>query len=451
MGEILGSHFELLAEAARGGMGSVYRGKDLRTGRMVAIKVLNLSNPSDHIRFERECNVLARLRHDNVVGYVAHGASPEGTRFLVQEWVDGITLSTQIQMLGLTAVDAMKVAIGVSDALGAAHAHGAVHRDVKPANIILDAGDPERVKLVDFGIARMAADAGVLTRAGILVGTPSYMAPEQARGLVEITPAADVWALGCVLYEAISGRKAFGGRSPEAILAKALLHEPTQLDVLAPEIPVELAFYIHNMLAKRAEDRPENGNEVARTLREFLPSVPVGPIRKVYQLETQPTRLDPSPPRKPVAARCFVMVSVPPPEPDAPPRTPIDIEKISGRHHLKMHPLDDGSMILEALDPGDGGAASIAYAAMEIQGAEGFDGALSAFAQATEEPLDHAIDRGADSLADVTMASMFAEAVGAEPFIPVDEVMAAMLEREGVTLITTDNGRALRAARHQTG
>lgn len=215
VGQILGVHFELLAEAARGGMGSVYRGRDLRTNRMVAIKVLNLSNASDHVRFERECQVLARLHHPNVVGYVAHGASPEGTRFLVQEWVDGITLSTQIQTLGLTARDAIKVAIGVSDALGAAHALGAVHRDVKPANIILDAGDPDRVKLVDFGIARMEADAGVLTRAGILVGTPSYMAPEQARGLVAITPAADVWALGCVLYEAISGRKAFAGRSPK--------------------------------------------------------------------------------------------------------------------------------------------------------------------------------------------------------------------------------------------
>ncbi|MEO7094608.1 MAG: serine/threonine-protein kinase, partial [Polyangiales bacterium] len=347
MGQILGSHFELLAEAARGGMGSVYRGKDLRTGRMVAIKVLNLSNPSDHIRFERECNVLAGLHHPNVVGYVAHGASPEGTRYLVQEWVDGITLSTQIQMLGLTAVDAMKVAIGVSDALAAAHAHGAVHRDVKPANIILDAGDPDRVKLVDFGIARMAADAGVLTRAGILVGTPSYMAPEQARGLVEITPAADVWALGCVLYEAISGRKAFGGRSPEAILAKALLYEPARLDGIAPEIPVALAFFIHNMLAKRAEDRPDNGGEVARVLREFLPEVPAGPIRKVYQLETQPTRVDSAPPDAAgKAARCFVMVTVPPAEPDAPPRPPSDLERISERHHLTMHVIDDGSVIL---------------------------------------------------------------------------------------------------------
>lgn len=449
MGQILGSHFELLAEAARGGMGSVYRGRDLRTNRMVAIKVLNLSNPSDHIRFERECQVLARLHHPNVVGYVAHGASPEGTRFLVQEWVDGITLSTQIQTLGLTARDALKVAIGVSDALGAAHALGAVHRDVKPANIILDAGDPDRVKLVDFGIARMEADAGVLTRAGILVGTPSYMAPEQARGLVEITPAADVWALGCVLYEAISGRKAFAGRSPEAILAKALLHEPARLEVLAPEVPVELADFVHSMIAKRVENRAPDGGEVAQVLRKLLPTVPGGPLRKANQLETQPTRIDQGPP--PVVgqrgARCFAMVSVPPLEPDAPPREPLEIKRISERYKLAMHPLDDGSVILEANEPGDAGAASIAYAALEIQTAEHFDGAVSVFGQAYEEPLDEAIDRGADTLANVTMASMFAEVVGADPIIPVDDVIAAMLEREGVTLITTDHGRALRVSR----
>ena len=449
MGQILGNHFELLAEAARGGMGSVYRGRDLRTNRMVAIKVLNLSNASDHIRFERECSVLAGLHHPNVVGYVAHGASPEGTRFLVQEWVDGITLSTQIQTLGLTARDAIKVAIGVSDALGAAHALGAVHRDVKPANIILDAGDPDRVKLVDFGIARMEADAGVLTRAGILVGTPSYMAPEQARGLVEITPAADVWALGCVLYEAVSGRKAFPGRSPEAILAKAVLHEPARLDSIAPEIPFEFANFVHSMIAKRVEGRPRDGGAVAHALRQLLPTVPAGPLHKANQLETQPTRIDPSPP---LAAgqrsvRCFAMVSVPPPEPDAPPREPVEIKRISERYKLAMHPLDDGSVILEANEHGDAGAASVAYAALEIQTAEHFDGAVSVFGQAYEEPLDEAIDRGAETLANVTMASMFAEVVGADPIIPVDDVIAGMLEREGVTLVTTDHGRALRVSR----
>lgn len=442
----MGDRFEVLAEAARGGMGSIHRGRDLRTNRMVAIKLLTLSNPSDHVRFERECLVLAGIRHPNVVGYVAHGASPEGLRFLVQEWVDGVTLSTQIQTLGLTARDAIKVAIGVSDALSAAHALGAVHRDVKPANIILDAGDPDRVKLVDFGIARMQVDAGVLTRAGILVGTPSYMAPEQARGQVEITASADVWALGCVLYEAIAGRKAFAGRSPEAILAKALLHEPVRLESLAPEIPVELAEFIHLMIAKRADRRPPDGAAVAQGLRALLPAVPHGPLRKANQVEKTPTRIDAIPPAH-RAARCFAMVSVPPLEPDAPPREPVPLARISEQYNLAVHPLDDGSVILEASAEGDAGATNIAYAALEIQTADEFDGAVCVFGQAYEEPLDEAIDRGADTLADVAMQSMFAEAVGADPVIPVDEVIASMLEREGVTLISTDRGRALRAQR----
>ena len=451
MARVIGDHYELLAEAARGGMGSVYRGRDLRTGRVVAVKLLDLKNPSDFVRFERECSVLADLHHPNIVGYIAHGATREGTPYLVQEWVDGVTLSTQIQMLGLTARDATAVAIGVADALGAAHAHGVVHRDVKPANIILDAGIPDRIKLVDFGIARMEAEAGLLTRAGMLVGTPSYMAPEQARGWVAITPAADVWALGCVLYEAISGRKAFAGRSPEAIRAKALLHEPTRLDSLVPELPQPVADYVHELLAKRVDDRPPTGVEVAERLRELLPMIPSGSLRKANEAESHPTRVEAA--RKASGSepsRCFMLVSVPWDEPNQAPRTPIGLDAIAARHHLSMHPLDDGSVLLEAAIDADHSAASVAYAALEIQ-SQIFDGAISVFGQLGCEALDEAIDRGADRLAEATMASMFVDVVGGEQIIPVDDVMAELLRGEGITLVTTEQGQGIPATRHQTG
>jgi len=450
VGRVLVDRFELLIEAARGGMGSVWRGRDLKTGQMVAIKVLSLDSPSDQVRFEREASVLAGLHHPNIVRYVSHGASPDGVRFLVQEWVDGITLSTQLSTIGATADDAVKVAIGVADALAAAHAHGIVHRDVKPANIILDAGDPDRVKLVDFGIARMEADAGVLTRAGVLVGTPSYMAPEQARGSVSITPAADVWALGCVLYEAMSGRKAFAGRTPEAIRAKALLHEPERLEALCPELSLEVADYIHTLLRKRVVDRPASGAEVAATLRRLLPAIARGPIRRTGQPEQRKTEIlakkgSGSQP----GAKCFVLVSVPPAEKGATPRAPVKIDDIAGRHNMTVHPLDDGSVLLEAAALGDIGAVSSAYAAMELQ-AEIFDGAVSVFGQAFEEGFDAAVDRGAQSLADVTMASLFAEAVGAEPIIPIDDVIAELLSNEALTLVNTEVGRAIRIPRAET-
>ena len=448
MGKVLAERFELLVEAARGGMGSVWRGRDLKTGQMVAIKVLTLDTTSDQARFEREASVLAGLQHPNIVRYVTHGAS-EGVRFLVQEWVDGITLSTQLSTIGATADDAVKVAIGVADALAAAHTHGVVHRDVKPANIILDAGDPDRVKLVDFGIARMEADAGVLTRAGVLVGTPSYMAPEQARGSLSITPAADVWALGCVLYEAISGRKAFAGRTPEAIRAKALLHEPERLEVLCPELSIEVADYVHTLLRKRVIDRPASGSEVAIALRRLLPRIERGPIRRTGQPEQRKTEILAKKSNTPQAAKCFVLVSVPPVEKGAAPRPPVKVDEIANRHNMTIHPLDDGSVLLEAAALGDVGAVSSAYAAMELQ-AEVFDGAVSVFGQAYDEGFDAAVDRGAQSLADVTMASLFAEAVGAEPIIPVDDVIAELIANEALTLVNTEVGRAIRLPRAET-
>ena len=449
MGKVLVDRFELLIEAAKGGMGSVWRGRDLKTGQMVAIKVLTLDSPSDQVRFEREAAVLAGLQHPNIVRYVAHGASPDGVRFLIQEWVDGITLSTQLSTIGATADDAVKVAIGVADALAAAHHHGVVHRDVKPANIILDAGDPDRVKLVDFGIARMEADAGVLTRAGVLVGTPSYMAPEQARGSVSITPAADVWALGCVLYEAISGRKAFAGRTPEAIRAKALLHEPERLDALCPELPEAVADYVHTLLRKRVSDRPATGAEVAIALRRLLPTIARGPIRRTGQAEQRKTEIVAKKAVTPQPAKCFVLVSVPPAEKGAAPRAPVKVDDIASRHQMTVHPLDDGSLLLEAQARGDVGAVSSAYAAMELQ-AEVFDGAVSVFGQAYQESFDEAVDRGAQSLADVTMASLFAEAVGAEPLIPIDNVIAELIANEALTLVTTDIGPAIRLPRAET-
>src|SRR5258706_4815007 len=157
-------------------MSSVYRARDLATSHTVAVKVLKLDRPYDLVRFGREAQTLASVSHPNVVGYVAHGEA-DGVHFLVQEWVDGITLGTQMSTLGVTAPEGVSIAIGVARALEATHSFGIVHRDIKPSNVILAGGEVGRVKLVDFGVARLANDAIVLTRSGVLVGTPAYMSP----------------------------------------------------------------------------------------------------------------------------------------------------------------------------------------------------------------------------------------------------------------------------------
>src|SRR6188474_53975 len=132
----IGGRFQPLAHPSRGAMGTVNRARDLETGHVVALKVLNLERPFDLVRFGREATLLAKVHHPNVVDYVAHGES-EGVHYLVQEWVEGVTLAEKLEAFGITAAEAVQVAIGIAGALAATHAHGIIHRDIKPANIIL--------------------------------------------------------------------------------------------------------------------------------------------------------------------------------------------------------------------------------------------------------------------------------------------------------------------------
>ena len=236
----IGGRFQPLAQASRGSMGSVYRARDLATGHVVALKVLTLDRPFDLVRFGREATLLAKVHHPNVVDYVAHGES-EGVHYLVQEWVEGVTLAEKLLTTGVTVSEAVAVAIGLAGALEATHARGIIHRDIKPANIILADDRFDRVKLVDFGIARLTSEAGVLTRTGKLVGTPSYMAPEQTRGSINLEAAADIWSFGCVLYETLGGRVAFDGRSPAAVRAKVLADRTSEARAAVPRSAVRPA------------------------------------------------------------------------------------------------------------------------------------------------------------------------------------------------------------------
>ncbi len=270
-GEVVGGRFEVLALAGAGGMGTVYRARDGRDGGDVALKVLSEAG-GDASRLFREARVLSELAHPAVVRHVAHGTTPEGRPGLAMEWLDGESLEDRLARRGLTVRETLELGARVAAALGAAHARGIVHRDVKPSNVFLPGGDLARAKVLDFGLARLGGASVALTRSGMVVGTPAYMAPEQVRGTGTVDARADVFALGCVLYECLAGTSAFQGGSLMAVFAKVLLEEPRRLSAVRPEVPEEVARLVHRLLEKEPAARPANGSVAAAEIAGLLES-----------------------------------------------------------------------------------------------------------------------------------------------------------------------------------
>jgi serine/threonine protein kinase len=273
---VLGGRFAIQAVAGSGGMGTVYRARDLRSDQDVAVKVLHAQSskpPGEQelARFQREAHVLASLRHPGIVSYVAEGQTPEGLPFLAMEWLHGGDLATRLQSGPLPVGESLSLLFAVADALAQAHEHGIVHRDLKPSNLFLRDGRTEQAVILDFGVAQWGSGGASATRTGMVIGTPEYMAPEQARGQRVITPAADVFALGSVLYHCLTGQSPFRGEHVIATLSSVLFEEPQQLRALCPAAPRALEQLIHRMLAKRSEERPADARAILsqlHTLRE---------------------------------------------------------------------------------------------------------------------------------------------------------------------------------------
>ncbi|MFO0609934.1 MAG: protein kinase [Polyangiales bacterium] len=263
-GQTIADRFVIERLAGAGGMGSVYRAHDLARDVPVALKVLAEASTHD-LRFAREAELLASLSHPHIVRYVAHGATPSGLRYLAMEWLEGHDLAARLRDRGLRLRDGVRLAAAAARALGYAHARGVVHRDVKPGNLFLVGGDPGAVRVIDFGIARAPWLSGA-TRTGAVLGTPGYLAPEQARGAAEVGPAADVFALGCVLFELLTGRPPFVGEHAVAVLAKILAEDAPPAHDLSPEAPPELDDLLARMLAKDPARRPPDGDAVADEL-----------------------------------------------------------------------------------------------------------------------------------------------------------------------------------------
>jgi eukaryotic-like serine/threonine-protein kinase len=265
---VLPQGYAILSLLGRGGMGVVYRATDRASGDVVALKILLEGRAKAVERFAREATVLAALDHPGIVRYRTHGVTRAGEPYLAMEWLDGETLSSRLKRGRLSVDEALSLATQVAAALAVAHARGVVHRDLKPSNLFLVGGDIAQVKVLDFGIAHLGG-AARMTRTGALLGTPGYMAPEQARSEASLTPAADIFALGCVLFEALAGRPAFEGPNALAVLAKLVFEAAPRLDVHCPDAPPALAALVARMLAKDPEARPADGGALAAALAAF--------------------------------------------------------------------------------------------------------------------------------------------------------------------------------------
>ncbi len=266
VGALVAGRFEVESLADFGGMGAVYRAIDKLTGARVGLKVMLADGGGE--RFAREARVLADLFHPAIVRYVAHGSLDSGAQYLAMEWLDGIDLRAHLVKTKMSVGDSVALARIVADALAAAHARGVVHRDVNPRNLFLVGGDVRKVKLLDFGIARPLKATFAMTVPGVYLGTPGYMAPEQARGADEIDARADVFALGCVLYECLTGRPAFAADNLMALLAKVLFEDAPRLRQVG-DFPAALEDLIVRMLSKNVAYRPADATAVAEELADL--------------------------------------------------------------------------------------------------------------------------------------------------------------------------------------
>jgi hypothetical protein len=260
--------FVLEQKVGEGGMGVVYRGSDPSTSQQVAVKLLEHADPRARTRFAHEAEVLRTLRHERIVRYLDHGTTAEGFDYLVMEWLEGNDLSHVLRRGPLPIADAVRAGYEAAMGLGAAHAGGVLHRDVKPSNLFLEGGSVAALRIIDFGIAHAEHMGTRLTSTGAVVGTPHYMAPEQARGAESVR--TDVYSLGATLYECLTGTPPFSGEHPAAVLLAVMAEPAPSARATRPEVPRELDALLGRMMAKDPRDRPRDMSAVITELGDLL-------------------------------------------------------------------------------------------------------------------------------------------------------------------------------------
>lgn len=258
--------FTLDARIGSGGMGDIFKGIDRDTGAAVAIKLLRPSaSDQERARFAREIAILADLRHPNIVQYIAHGTWQDGRLFFAMEWLDGEDLSQRQRRAPLGMRDSVEVVRRSAAAMAAIHARGVIHRDLKLSNIFLIRNKGTAVKLIDFGVVKPAVPDEYPTQRGTIIGTPHFMAPEQARG-EQIDARADVYSLGSVLFRLVTGRNVFETEHVIALLGRLVLEDPPNPSSVRFDVPEALSQVILRCIARSRDDRFPDGGELARAL-----------------------------------------------------------------------------------------------------------------------------------------------------------------------------------------
>src|SRR5690349_9655630 len=263
--KILNNRYELEQKIGEGGMARVYRGRDLRLNRRIAVKVLHshyASDPGFLQRFHHEAQAAANLRHPNIVDVYDVGLDGD-IHYIVMEYVEGSDLKALLARSGALPVEqAVAIAEAVANGLSAAHRVGLVHRDIKPQNIIVGPGG--QVKITDFGIAKSALSTA-MTETGVTFGTADYISPEQARGQ-PANPRSDIYSLGVTLFEMLAGRLPFVGDSAISVAMQHVSEEPPPPRMFNPRIPPQLELLVLRTLSKDPDERPATAQEFARLL-----------------------------------------------------------------------------------------------------------------------------------------------------------------------------------------
>ena len=264
------SHYRIVEELGGGGMGVVYRAEDTHLGRSVALKFLPAALSRDaeaRERFELEARAASALDHANLCVIHDIDETPDGQLFIAMAWYEGRTLKARLAEGSLAIEEAVDIARQIAAGLARAHEGGIIHRDIKPANLMITRHG--EVRILDFGVAKLAGEAG-LTRTGSTLGTLAYMAPEQAEGR-DVTPATDLWSLGVVLYEMLTGGLPFRGRDQRQTVAAILARDPVPPATARPDIPEALDRLVLDLLAKDPARRPASASVVRERLEALLP------------------------------------------------------------------------------------------------------------------------------------------------------------------------------------
>lgn len=302
-GRVINGRYRVLEKLGEGGMSAVYLAEQINIERKVALKVLHGEFAHDELfvrRFRQEAKLAASLNHRNVIQIYDFDQAEDGNLFIAMEYVVGKTLKGLMRAGAPDMAEVVHLAIQIADGLAAAHRAGVIHRDIKPENIMI-ASQSNEVKIMDFGIARLReTDAATrLTRAGSIMGTPAYMAPEQIEGKT-ISEKTDIYAFGIVLYEMLSHNVPFTAPTPAAVLIKHLKESPVPLRKLRRETPAQLERIVTQALEKKPERRPAKMEDVAAALRKAELELPASSAKRATAaapMESNPTeRVRPTPP-----------------------------------------------------------------------------------------------------------------------------------------------------------